>query len=478
MTGFRRRLLLFFLLVAPPTLLYAKPTGWEGGGNKYVRKQQPVPHRSPVVLIPGDGGSQLEAKLNKPSSPHYFCDKTTEDYFDLWLNIELLLPYVLDCWVDNMKLLYHKENNTVSNNVGVDIRVPGFGDTETVEWLDVSHASISSYFTNIAEALVKAGYTRGVALRGAPYDFRMSHVSLYCVNPWFGCFFVCFSPFSKPLWFNPHRLNLGLLFIGLLFNLLILFSPDRRDVDFPMFKQLIEETYYKNNNSRVVLVTHSMGGPYGLLFLNNMDQPWKDKFIKSMVTLAGPWGGAAKTLRLYISGDNLGIYVVNPLSLRPEQRSFPSSAWMMPSPLLWDTNEPLVFTPDRNYTIGDYAALFDDLEYEQGWLMRKDVEGLIGDLTPPGVTVHCLHGNKVKTPHQFSYTAKEFPDLQPTVIYGDGDGTVNLNSARGCLRWRDQQKQPVFYKTFEGAEHMKILANQTVIEYIKDVVFSPDVSDL
>ncbi|CAH1270757.1 PLA2G15 [Branchiostoma lanceolatum] len=431
MTGFRRRLLLFFLLVAPPTLLYAKPTVWEGGNNKHVQvkkqQQQPAPFRSPVVLIPGDGGSQLEAKLNKSSSPHYFCDKTTDDYFDLWLNIELLVPYVLDCWVDNMKLLYHKENNTVTNNMGVDIRVPGFGDTETVEWLDVSHASISSYFTHIAEALVQAGYTRGVDIRGAPYDFRM--------------------------------------------------SPYRRDVDFPMFKQLIEETYYKNNHSRVVLVTHSMGGPYALLFLNSMEQGWKDKFVKSIIALAGPWGGAAKTMRLYISGDNLGIYVVNPLVLRPEQRSFPSSAWMMPYESLFDPNEPLVFTPDRNYTVRDYAAFFQDLEYEQGWMMRRETEGLISDLTPPGVTVHCLHGNKVKTPYQFSYTAKEFPDLQPTTIYGDGDGTVNLNSARGCLRWREQQKQPVFYQTFEGAEHMKILANQTVIEYIKDVVFSPDAGE-
>ena len=31
----------------------------------------------PVILIPGDGGTQVEAKLNKTSGPHYFCTKKT-----------------------------------------------------------------------------------------------------------------------------------------------------------------------------------------------------------------------------------------------------------------------------------------------------------------------------------------------------------------------------------------------------------------
>eukprot|EP00121_Abeoforma_whisleri_P005359 Awhi_evm1s4856 len=29
----------------------------------------------PVVIIPGDAGSQLEAKLNKKTSPHFYCQK-------------------------------------------------------------------------------------------------------------------------------------------------------------------------------------------------------------------------------------------------------------------------------------------------------------------------------------------------------------------------------------------------------------------
>nr|XP_015223448.1 PREDICTED: group XV phospholipase A2-like [Lepisosteus oculatus] len=59
--------------------------------------------RPPVVLIPGDLGNQLEAKLDKPSVVHYVCYKKTEDYFTLWLNLELLVPFAIDCWIDNIR---------------------------------------------------------------------------------------------------------------------------------------------------------------------------------------------------------------------------------------------------------------------------------------------------------------------------------------------------------------------------------------
>jgi len=52
-----------------------------------------------LVTVPGDGGSQVEAKLNKDRVVHYLCEKTTQDFFNIWLNMELLVPWVIDCWV-------------------------------------------------------------------------------------------------------------------------------------------------------------------------------------------------------------------------------------------------------------------------------------------------------------------------------------------------------------------------------------------
>lgn len=126
----------------------------------------------PVILVPGDGGAQLEAKLNKTNVVHYICEKTTSDYFNIWLNMELLVPVVIDCWVDNIKLFYDNVTRKTYNAPGVDVRVPGFGSSETVEWLDPSHASTGAYFKDIGNVLVTLGHVRNITIKGAPYDFR------------------------------------------------------------------------------------------------------------------------------------------------------------------------------------------------------------------------------------------------------------------------------------------------------------------
>lgn len=74
-----------------------------------------------------------------------------------------------------MILKYDAKTRTTKNNDGVDIRVPGFGNTNTVEFLgDGKFAGEETvmYFHPIAEALVELGYVRGKNLLGAPYDFR------------------------------------------------------------------------------------------------------------------------------------------------------------------------------------------------------------------------------------------------------------------------------------------------------------------
>ena len=58
----------------------------------------------PCTAVPGDGGNQLWATLNKTQAPHYYCELHSE-LFNLWLNIEELFPYFIDCFVDNIRLV-------------------------------------------------------------------------------------------------------------------------------------------------------------------------------------------------------------------------------------------------------------------------------------------------------------------------------------------------------------------------------------
>lgn len=65
---------------------------------------------------------------------------------------------------------------TTKNTPGVEIRIPGFGQSEVVEWLDpsITRSLAGAYFKDVANILVANGYERNVTLRGAPFDFRKS----------------------------------------------------------------------------------------------------------------------------------------------------------------------------------------------------------------------------------------------------------------------------------------------------------------
>jgi len=375
-------------------------------------------------MVPGDGGSQVEGKLvNKTNTVHYICDKNS-DWFTLWLNLEQMIPEVVDCWVDNMKLKYDPKTRKSSDNDGIKIRIPGFGNSSTVEWLDPSMRSFSGYFNKIAENLVtRGGYVRGVNLHGAPYDFRKAANEL-------GDYF-------------------------------------------DNVKQLIESTYAANGNIQVILLTHSMGSPMMLYFLLHQTQAWKDKYIRALTTLAGPWGGTVRALKVFAVGDNLGSWILSEKKLMWEQRSSPSLAWLMPQAGFWSEDEVLVQTAERNYTRKDYKEFFDDLKEPNAWFMRQDTENLIAGLPPPNVEVFCLHGTGVDTTEKMVYSQGEFPGTDPSlIIKGNGDGTVNYRSLIGCTRWVGQQKHPVTHHEFKGVDHLQILREDKPTAAVADLIIN------
>lgn len=171
-------------------------------------------------------------------------------------------------------------------------------------------------------------------------------------------------------------------------------------------------------------------------------------------------------------GDNLGLVIVNTIKVRPEQRSMPSTAFLMPSDQFWNSSEVLVVTYEKNYTVADYKEYFLDLNFADGYNMRLDTQNLIRDLTPPNVPVHCIHGSGVATPDVLLFGKGQFPNTYPGMISGNGDGTVNMRSLLGCLRWAGKQEYPVIHMVFNGSssEHSAILTNSDVRQYIIEVV--------
>ncbi|CAD5212350.1 unnamed protein product [Bursaphelenchus xylophilus] len=391
----------------------------------YRRKPgDPKRPSNPIILIPGDGGSQLQANLTgKPSTVHYLCDSKTADFFDLWLDIESFVPVKIDCWADNMKLLFNESTGQSENSPGVDVKVPGFGGIDTVEWLDPRKYSPGRYFQPIVDALVAWGYTRAKNIIGAPFDWRRS---------------------------PPELTN---YFVSL--------------------KTLIETVYLYNDHQPVIILAHSMGNPMMNYFYHNfVDQMWKDKYIHSHVSLAGAWGGSMQIVKLYASGYNMDYYriLLPPSELRAMQRSFTSSGLLFPAKQLWP-DYVFAQTDAKNYSNRNLKEFFADIKYELG-LKQYELANPALLLDPPGVPVHCIYGHAVQTPEFFQWAKGYFPDYQPVITYGDGDGTVNRVSLEICKGWKgNNQGRDVTVHEIENADHMAILADLRTIQLIKDLLY-------
>lgn len=81
-----------------------------------------------------------------------------------------------------MRLIYDNVTRTTRSPPGVDIRVPGWGNSSVVEYIDPSLSSYGAYFKSVGDTLVGAGLERDVSIRGAPYDFRKAPSKKYKLN--------------------------------------------------------------------------------------------------------------------------------------------------------------------------------------------------------------------------------------------------------------------------------------------------------
>lgn len=319
-----------------------------------------------------------------------------------------------------MKLVYNSTTRKTQNSPGVSVRVGGFGKTESVEYVDPAKVRGTSYFDTLVRQLVALGYERDKNILGAPYDFRR--------------------------------------------------APNELGDYFANLKDLVERTYEKNDGESVVFVCHSMGCLNALYFFSHNSQAWKDKYIRSMISLSGVWGGSVKALKAFASGDNFGVLVIPSLSLRKNVRTFPSLAYLLPSQDVFPADKILVKNRKKRYTVNDYKEFFNDINYPAGYEMWLDVRNLSTPARAPGVEVHCLHGNKVSTMEALDYEVGDFPDAKPKVTYGDGDGTVNLLSLQACSGWAHKQRQKLYYKNFTDVDHMTILTDNKVLDYIGEAL--------
>ncbi|KNC54108.1 group XV phospholipase A2 [Thecamonas trahens ATCC 50062] len=113
---------------------------------------------APVLVIPGLGGSQLNATLAKPHTVHVYCTKNQGSHLQ-WLKISSLVAS-RDCFFDNIRLVYDDVDNVYYDSPGVTITPVGYGTMDGVNSLDneFGFRSITTYMAKLTAAFTAAGY--------------------------------------------------------------------------------------------------------------------------------------------------------------------------------------------------------------------------------------------------------------------------------------------------------------------------------
>ncbi|XP_020583313.1 lecithin-cholesterol acyltransferase-like 1 [Phalaenopsis equestris] len=387
----------------------------------------------PIILIPGAGGNQLEARLTtKYRSTNPICELTAltkrGNWFRLWFDPSVLLAPFTRCFAERMELTYLPTIDDFRNAPGVETRIPLFGSTQSLLYLDPHLKHFTEYMGPLVSALESAGYVDGRNLFGAPYDFRYG-----------------LAPSGHPSMVGDQYL---------------------RDLG-----ELIESSVAANDGRSVILVAHSLGGLFALHLLDRSPLSWRRQFIKHLVTLSTPWAGTVQEMLTFASGYTLGVPLVDPLIVRGEQRSAESNLWLLPARRVFD-EMPLVFANNRSYSAKEMEEFLKDIGFEKGvYPYETRIRPMVDRAVEiEGVPVTCIVGSGVDTPEKLFYGSKGF-DKQPEVMFGDGDGTVNMESLLALEKdWSEAGRKNLKVVKLQGITHTSILRTRVAVNKIVEEV--------
>ncbi|KAM0841546.1 hypothetical protein ACQ4PT_058971 [Festuca glaucescens] len=392
----------------------------------------------PVILIPGSGGNQLEARLTDDYRPSSLTCRVwppvrgRAGWFRLWFEPSVLLAPLTRCFAERMMLYYDRDADDYRNAPGVETRVSDFGSTSTLRYPDPTLKLLTGYMDTLASTLETAGYEEGHSLFGAPYDFRYG--------------------LAAP----GHPSQVGSAYLDRL-------------------RLLVESACAANGGRPAILVAHSLGGLYALHLLARAPAPWRDAHVKRLVTLSAPWGGSVQVMLTFASGNTLGVPFVDASLIRAEQRSSESNLWLLPTPKVFG-NTTLVVSErhNRTYSAKNVTQFLQDIGFAEGVEPYRARTRPLGEALPePGVPVTCLVGTGVDTVESLVFGDEGFDAGPIKVVYGDGDGTVNLASLVGPIKaWSDSPAQIIEVVELPKVSHSGILKDKSALEQILRTVDS------
>lgn len=376
----------------------------------------------PVVLVPGYAANQLEAQLTsayEPPTPVCGARKG-KGWFRLWPINHTAMddPHQATCFTDQMSVVYDAVADDYGNAAGVVTRAPFFASTRgLIGW------------GPLVRQLEAVGYRDGASLFGAPYDFR------YSVAP------------------SGHQSAEGARY-------------------FAALARLIERASSLNEDLPVVLVPHSLGCALAYQFLLGQPLAWRRRYVKRVVFVAAALGGFAEGMDILAAGMDLGL----PNLARPSRirlgRSQQSALWRLPTPMVFG-DRPLVVANNTTYTANDIVEFLEAIGFPEG--VRPYVTRVLPmweALPAPMVPVTSIIGVGVSTPETFVYGEEGFVGA-PEVVYGEGDGDINMVSLEAIEKeWSGVEGQVLKVLRLPGVHHTDFFSVGFALKKVVDEILN------
>ena len=409
------------------------------------------PSKLPIVIVPDIGLSRIYARWSKQNTSSvkkldasglfqqtdsWKCRDTQSTFTQIWPPIDTNdLSEV--CWSENIAVSFEKSGSSVSGSgepgpsqSGSVINSQGL--TSSVDEMGI--LNFGNTYEQLLRGLHALGYTDGITLFGANYDFRKI-LSIDDLVSWTS-----------------------------------------------EFMSMVENSV-RSLKKKVIIIGHGFGAVLINYVLVNTDKAWKDFHIDSFCVINGSFGGSPKALRTLLSGSDNGNSnsrsdVVSRPVLRNSCMSFTGLQMLLPNKDVFGMR-PLLTYKQQTYAAKDIPKLLkiagtltsgssDSMDIFQNIVGPS----MNGSLMAPNVRTYILAGTNIPTESNYKYEniidepIKNYPkyDTQGPNMTNfewsseyNGDGTIPEMCQRIPISWSDKQEKPVHFKFYNGAEHCKIL---------------------
>lgn len=422
---------------------YPEPRGefYTNGVGQFNRKLFKTKKLKPIILVPGLGATKIFGRWSKNMTENiksvdesgnferpdsWNCKQVQDSFVKLWYPKNQGL--VNTCWADNIRV-YPDEVGNIKDTEGVHTTTSEFGS------LDFEP---DAYMGTLIESLKAMGYVPGENLFGAGYDFRKigdtKEMDSWCLS----------------------------------------------------LSKLIERSSSLQQH-QAVIIGHDLGAVVSNYFLVNALPQWKKTFIDSFVSVSGTFGGCPKALRTVLSGEDIpGASKKEKHNFSELIKNFSGLSLMLPCKEVYGDN-PLVHYNDVTYTSYDIPKLLSSVSESSNTVYNSVEHIRQKSMMAPGVPVYILAGDEINTESSYKYSLslsedpeKNYPFYQLDLPYDQkfnypdyyvGDGTMPRFALEYPIFWGKQQKEPVHYQFFVGAEHSKILSMERPIRHIMEILF-------